>query len=275
MIAKVHNLSKTALAKEQGLSRSSLYYQPRLEPKDWLLKNQIEKALKEHPSYGHRRMAIILGANKKRVLRVMKKYGIKPYRRRGRKFKNTKNLARIYPNLLQLNSFPGRDNITWVSDFTHWSFHGRVVYLATIMDIFNRKIVGWSLLNSHAVQLTITALMNAIEKYGRPIILHSDQGSEYKSKVYESFAENLGINLSMSQKGSPWENGYQESFYSQFKVDLGDQNRFKTLGELAVAIYLQIHYYNNQRIHTKLKMPPALFTGRRQILTNNYIAVRV
>jgi len=120
--------------------------------------------------------------------------------------------------------------------------------------------------------------MNAIEKYGRPEILHSDQGSEYKSKIYASFAESLGIRLSMSKKASPWENGYQESFYSQFKVDLGDQNRFKTLGELAVAIYLQIYYYNNQRIHTKLKMPPALFAERlRQPadLTTNYVSIKV
>lgn len=117
--------------------------------------------------------------------------------------------------------------------------------------------------------------MNAIERYGRPEILHSDQGSEYKNKIYTTFAENLGIRLSMSKKASPWENGYQESFYSQFKVDLGDQNRFKTLGELAVAIYLQIYYYNNQRIHTKLKMPPALFAERQPVLTTNYLSVKV
>ena len=275
MIAKVKVLSKKELAKKQGISRSSLYYQPRLEKKDWWLKNRIELVLQDNPSYGHKRIAPVLRVNKKRVLRVMKKFGIKPYRRRGRKFKNTKNLARIYPNLLQLIHFPNQANIAWVSDFTQWSFHGRTVYLATTMDIFNRKIVGWTLLNSHAVQLTLAALMNAIEKYGRPEILHSDQGSEYKSKVYAGFAESLGIKLSMSQKGSPWENGYQESFYSQFKVDLGDPNRFKTLGELAVAVYQQIYYYNNQRIHSKLKMPPAVFAVRQQILTTNYISIKV
>src|SRR3989344_3037922 len=204
MIAKTKVLSKKELAKKQGISRSSLYYQLKMPIKDWHLKNRIETVLKENPSYGYRRIALALNVN--------------------------------------------------------------------------RKIVGWCLLNSHAVQLTLTALMNAIEKYGRPEILHSDQGSEYKSKIYASFAESLGIRLSMSKKASPWENGYQESFYSQFKVDLGDQNRFKTLGELAVAIYLQIYYYNNQRIHTKLKMPPALFAERlRQPadLTTNYVSIKV
>lgn len=275
MISKTKVLSKKELAKEQGISRSSLYYQLKMPAKDWWLKNLIEMALKENPGYGYRRVALALAVNHKRTFRVMKEFGIKPYRRRGRKFRKTKDSARIYPNLLQQIPFPGRLNIAWVSDFTPISFHGKLVYLATVMDIFNRKIVGWNLLNSHAVQLTLTALMNAIEKYGRPEILHSDQGSEYKSRVYASFAENLGIKLSMSKKASPWENGYQESFYSQFKVDLGDQNRFKTLGQLAVAVYLQIYYYNYQRIHTKLKMPPALFAQRQEILTTNYLSIKV
>lgn len=275
MIAKVKVLSKKELAKQQGISRSSLYYQSRLEKKDWWLKNRIELVLQEHPSYGHKRIAPVLKANKKRVLRVMKKFGIKPYRRRGRKFKNTKGLARIYPNLLQLIPFPNQANVVWVSDFIRLAFHGQIVYLATVMDIFNRQIVGWCLLTTHAVQLTLTALINAVEKHGRPKIIHSDQGSEYTSELYIDFTESLGISLSMSKKGSPWENGYQESFYSQFRVDLGDPNRYRTLGELAVAIYQQIYYYNNQRIHTKLKMPPAVFAVRQQILTTNYLSIKV
>lgn len=275
MIVKAHVLSKKELAKKQGISRSSLYYQSRMERKDWHLKNQIELVLRDNPSYGHKRIAPVLKTNKKRVLRVMKKYGLKPYRRRGRKFKKTNDSAKIYPNLLQQISFPQRANLVWVSDFTPIAFHGKLVYLATIMDISSRKIVGWNMLDSHAVQLAIAALMNAVEKYGRPQVIHSDQGSEYTSRVYTNFVDNLGIKLLMSKKASPWENGYQESFYSQFKVDLGDPNRYRTLGELAVAIYLQIYYYNNQRIHTKLKMPPALFALRQQTLTTNYLPIKV
>lgn len=275
MIAKVKVLSKKELAKKQGISRSSLYYQLKMPVKDWHLKNRIEMVLQDNPSYGYRRIALALRANHKRTFRVMKEFGIKPYRRRGKKFKKTNDSAHVYSNLLQQMPFPAKTNTAWVSDFTPISFHGRMVYLATVMDIFNRKIVGWNLLNSHAVQLTLVTLMNAVEKYGRPQILHSDQGSEYTSKIYTSFTESLGINLSMSKKASPWENGYQESFYSQFKVDLGDQNRFKTLGELAVAVYLQIYYYNNQRIHTKLKMPPALFAERQPVLTTNYVSIRL
>ena len=93
-------LTKTALAKEQGISISSLYYQPKLPTKDWLLKNQIETTLHSHPSYGHKRIALELSINKKRIRRVMKLFGIKPYRRRGRKFRKLKDLGLIHQNLI-------------------------------------------------------------------------------------------------------------------------------------------------------------------------------
>lgn len=262
-------VTKRALALEAEVSISSLYYQ-RLQPaKDWQLKQQIESVLSQHPSYGHKRIALELAVNKKRIRRVMKLFGIKPYRRRPSKPNKTRDTGMVnpFPNLLQHISFPRLPNIVWVSDFTHLKWNGRWVYLATIMDIFDRRVVGWSVLTGHPVQLTIMALIDAVEKQGLPQILHSDQGSEYKSKVYTKFARDLGIMQSMSKKASPWENGYQESFYSGFKTDFGDPDRYKTLGELTAAIYLQIHYYNTKRIHSKLKMSPQVYFERHQ-LTN-------
>lgn len=270
-------LTKTALAREQGISLSSLYYHPVQPQKDWHLKNRIESVLRAHPSYGHRRIALELRVNKKRALRVMKLFGLAPYRRRGRKWKKSKDSGHVYPNLLLQMDFPESPRVAWVSDFTRIPFHGKAVYLATLMDVFDRQIVGWSLLTTHSAQLIMTALIDALEKHGRPQVSHSDQGSEYKGKVYTSFAESFGIHLSMSAKGSPWENGYQESFYSQLKVDLGDPNRFETVGELTAAIYLHIHYYNTSRIHTALKMPPTVYAERQQhrILTTNHVSVTV
>ena len=256
--------SKQQLAKDLGVSRASLYYHPKQPAKDWHLKNLLESALAQHPAYGHKRLALELQVNKKRVLRVMHLFGVKPYRRRGRKWRKSKDSGHVYSNLLQQIHFPKSARVAWVSDFTHLSFHGRVVYLATVMDIFDRQIVGWSVLTAHSVQLVLGALIDAVEKHGRPKALHSDQGSEYKSALYTRFAAQLGSQLSMSAKGSPWENGYQESFYDKFKVDLGDPNRFETVGELTAALYLQLHYYNTSLIHTALKMPPALFAERQQ-----------
>ncbi len=257
------SLTKTAFAASVGISRSQLYYRRVLPEKDWTLKQKIELVLRDYPSYGHKRIALKLRVNRKRILRVMKIFGIKPYRRRGRKFKKTKSMSVSFPNLL-LTEFPHYPHHIWASDFTHVSFHGTIVYIATVLDLYTREIVGFSVLTTHSVTLVMNALFSAIHKHPRPSIIHSDHGSEYTSKDYVMLNEQLGIAMSMSKKASPWENGYQESFYSQFKIDLGDPNRFQNLGELVYAIYQTIHLYNTTRIHTALKMAPAMFAERHQ-----------
>lgn len=254
--------NKTELAKTLGISRSLLYYKPKKPSKDWLLKQEIEKVLREFPSYGHKRLAIHLKINRKRILRVMKLFSIKPYRRRGKKWRNVKKKeCEPYENLL-LSNFPEYLNHIWVSDFTELKWKDIVIYVATIMDLFSRRIVGYSVMTTHAKQLVINALLNAASNNNVAKILHSDQGSEYLSKDYVELVKFMGIRQSMSHAGSPWENGYQESFYSQFKIDFGDPNRFETLGEVVYAIYKTIHTYNNKRIHSALKMSPVQFTNQ-------------
>jgi transposase InsO family protein len=260
---------KKSLAQELGVSRSLLYYRRKQPDKDWQTKCGIEKVLREHPAYGHKRLAIHLKINKKRILRVMKLFGIKPYRKRSNKYRKSKGKTdSVFVNLL-ITNFPMYPNHIWACDFTHIKFRGKWVYLATIIDLFTRKIVGYSVLLNHSNQLVINALLSAVSKYPIPAILHSDQGSEYTSADYSTLCLNLNIRQSMSNPGCPWENGYQESFYSQFKIDLGDPDRFNNLGELVYNIYKTIHDYNNYRIHTKLKMPPAEYC--RQYLTKQLV----
>ncbi len=119
---------------------------------------------------------------------------------------------------------------------------------------------------NHSVSLVLQALFAAIERHPRPMIFHSDNGREYGSRVFTRALHELGIAISRSAKSSPWENGYQEAFYSQFKIDLGDPARFASLGELVYEIYRLIWDYNHTRIHSVLKMPPALFAERWQKL---------
>jgi putative transposase len=258
--------TKIAVAHDTGISRSMLYYEHKQFKKDWELKIRIEEVLHGNPSYGHKRLAIYLKTGKNRILRVMKIYGIKPYRRRGKKpWKKRDKPSNIYPNLLMSN-MPQRADHIWASDFTHITYKGKTVYIATVLDIFTREIVGWSAMTTHSVQLVINALMTATMYHGVPEIIHSDQGSEYTSKDYTSMVEQLGMRVSMSRRASPWENGYQESFYNQFKVDLGDPNRFETLGELIAGIHQTIYAYNTKRIHTKLKMPPRQYAMMHSLI---------
>ncbi len=256
------SLDKTQFSKAAGMSRSMIYYHHKQPDKDWILKQQIEIALREFPSYGHKRLALYLKINKKRILRVMKLFGIKPYRRRGAKWKKVnKEYSEQFPNLL-LTNCPSYPNHIWASDFTYIQFKKRTVYLATVLDLFTKEVVGFSVLLNYSSSLVMNALLSAVHTHPAAEIAHSDQGSEYASKDYVALENNLNINPSMSQKGCPWENGYQELFYSQFKVDLGDPNRFNHLGELVWAIYKTIHNYNNTRIQTSLKMPPAEFAKK-------------
>jgi putative transposase len=264
--------TKALLARELSVYRGVFYYKKKKPDKDWKLKCRIEEVLRtsgKH-SYGSRRIALDLGLNRKQVKRVMNLFGIKAYRRRGKKWKKTKNIKVIYPNLL-LTTEPSYENHIWVTDFTYLPFQGKTVYVATVLDLFTRKVVGLSVYTTHATQLVLSCFMNAIMTNARPEIFHSDNGSEYNSKVFIEALETVGVMISRSAPGCPWENGYQESFYSQFKVDLGDPERFKTLGELVLAVYRTMWEYNNTRIHSALKMPPnqfAIFAREEYNLAN-------
>ena len=259
------NLTKKALAQKLGVSRSGLYYQKKRTLIDQEVRVQIEVVMTDNPRYGHKRIALNLKLNKKRILRVMKKFNLKPYRRRANKPRKKADEGKTpakYANLIK-GFCPIRPNVVWVSDFTYIKYQGRFIYLATIMDLYTREIIGWNISRFHNQELVLGALTDALEKIGETSdYCHSDQGSEYDSLSFTSFLDNLKTQISMSKKGSPWENGFQESFYSEFKMDLGDQNRFEQLGELVEAIHQTINYYNTKRIHTSLKMSPKEFKAK-------------
>lgn len=247
-----------SLARVLGVARSTLFYREKKPEKDWALKCQIEEVLRAFPSYGYRRVALHLKENKKKVQRVMRLFGIKAYRRRGRRWKKPKKQAVVYPNLL-MQVVPSYPHHAWVADFTHLFFKGRDIRVATTMDVYTRDIVGLAIGTRGGTVLVTQALCGALLNHPRPLIFHSDNGVEYNAHSFQELLVNTGIAISRSKKGCPWENGYQESFYDKFKVDLGDPNRFSTLGELVAEIYRTIHRYNTVRIHSALRMSPRQF----------------
>lgn len=249
-----------------GVSRSTLYYKSRMTERDHALRREIEAVLRRYPSYGHKRVARHLKRNKKPILRVMKLFGIKPYRRRGRRWRRVKPQSEQYSNLLRLVT-PTYEGCVWAADFTHLAWKDKDVCVATTIDLFSRKVMGAAVSTSHGTPLVIQAFANAILTNPRPAIFHSDNGSEYHAKPFRELLMTLGIAISRSKKGCPWENGYQESFYNQFKIDLGDPNRFKTLGELTAAIYETLYRYNTERIHSALRMSPNQFARLHQHAT--------
>lgn len=223
----------------------------------------------KHPSYGHKRIALALKLGKNRVLRVMKKFGLKPARRRVRKPSKPDDNGKLDIRRLNVTRLlcPVEPSVIWVSDFTYIRYKTTFIYLSTIMDMYTREMVGWHVSRFHNVQLTIGAITDALGNpaYQPPQYLHSDRGTEYEATDYQAIITGNTITQSFSDKQSPWQNAFQESFYSQFKVDLGDPNRFETLGELIAAIHETINYYNRERIHTALKTTPEAFRKSRLV----------
>jgi len=209
----------------------------------------------------------------------MKLFGLKVKRKRKKpsKPKDSGQAPMAIPNLV-LGLAISAPHQVWVKDFTYLPYFGKFVYLATVEDIFTRQVVGWAVSTRHNADLTALALLDAITFNPIPKISHSDQGSEYRDKQYLNLLKSLNIKPSMSAKSSPWQNGYQESFYSGFKLELGHPEIYPDLGELYEAIARQIYYYNNRRIHSALKCPPAVFAQRLNCqnnqLINRGIAVR-
>jgi putative transposase len=220
--------------------------------------------LSVNPSYGHRRVAIELKVGKKRVRRVMKLNGIKPYKRkaRWRKRRDERRPEALYQNLIK-GICPIKSEVIFVGDFTYLRWKGRFIYLATFMDLYTREIIGWNISTKHTKEFVLEAFWDAVLTAGVPKVVHTDQGTEYCSKEYQELMGKLGVQISMSKKSSPWENAYQESFYNNFKTDLGlEFERFNTPGELIEGVHQTINYYNKQRIHTTLKMPPTVFRNK-------------
>lgn len=254
--------TKAGLARELGVSRASLYYRPRPRPPDDALKAGIEGVMAEHAAYGHRRVAVALGRNRKAVRRVMRKFGLRPRLRRRFRPAKPDGLGRPespVPNVLA-GSRPLFPNAVWAGDFTYVWLLGRFWYVATVIDVRTREVVGWSVANHHTAALVMEAFRDAVRRAGTaPAWFHSDQGSEYDAEAFAALLALHGTGQSMSRKGCPWQNGFQESFYSNFKLELGDAGRFAHEGELIEAVHGQIAYYNNRRIHSALGMPPVGF----------------
>jgi putative transposase len=249
---------KSTLAKRLGIARSTLYYKSKKAGADEEARTLIEEVMIGNPAYGHKRIAHELDWNKKRVLRLMKKFGLKPKLCRGQKWKKKGDIGLVpsgYPNLVS-NWCPIEPDVVWFADFTYLKVRDSFLYLATVIDGYTKEVLGFAISKRHNRQLVKAATLEAIAfRKKLPRYFHTDQGSEYQSEEHLKLLEGMGVQVSMSEKGSPWQNGHQESFYSQFKLELGNLNHLSE-GEIVEKIYQQIYYYNHLRIHTTLKMPP-------------------
>lgn len=246
------------------INHKNIYHHSKMFVRDLVVKDKIEENFKTNPAYGHRRLAIDLKMNKKKVLRVMHEFNLKPPRLWYQKKYITQSDAIYqdqYTNLLQdVDTTTYSIGDIWSSDLTYIKFQDSFIYLATIQDIVSKEIIAFNLSNHHDADLVLKTLKEAVLKTRKPpIIFHSDRGREFLSERCIAYLENLHIKISVSDPGSPWQNSWSESFFSRFKTEFGSFNRFETLGELIENIFDYISYYNNTRIQLRLKMSPYQF----------------
>lgn len=259
-----------------GLDRTSWYRQPtRQTDRDAEAGGLLLTAHTDHPRYGYRRLGWFLGWSAHKTRRSMQVVELvigrrKKAWRKGSKAEITVPVNALRPYAIFKDEARPQDGLdysgmvtsgAWVQDFTHLWFLGAWHYLAVVLDLETRQVMGWQFGLRHTSELTFQAVLDALTKYAAPPILHSDQGSEYLSEKHSELCDALRITLSASDKGSPWQNGFMESWFGKFKDDLGSLTPYQNVAELYAAIAHQIHYYNHERIHSAFKMSPAAYAA--------------
>jgi transposase InsO family protein len=212
-------------------------------------------------SYGSPRMVRELRlrgfpASKERVERLMQENGIKAkHKRRFKVTTDSKHNLPIAPNLLDRNFTPAAPNQVWTSDITYlWTDEGWL-YLAIVLDLFNREVVGWSLKPRMTADITTDALTMAWfrRKPAAGLIHHSDRGSQYASDAFQGKLKEYGMLCSMSRKGNCWDNAPTESWFGSFKNERVYGERFETRDEMRAMTFEYIEvFYNRKRQHSTL-----------------------
>ncbi len=194
--------------------------------------------------------------NHKTVEELMKKNKIQAKTKK--KFKATTNSKHNLPvaeNLLNREFKVDSKNQAWVGDITYCATEEGWLYLATWIDLFSRKVVGWSMAPRMTANIVVDAFRMALfkEKRHTPAIVHSDRGSQYASEVFRAELKKYGCKQSMSRKGNCWDNAVAESFFGTLKTELVHHEKFKTREEARQSIFEYIEvFYNRQRLHSYL-----------------------
>ena len=236
---------------------------------DMELRDAVQRIALEWPSYGRPRITAELRrqgwrVNPKRVHRLMREDNLLCVRRRKFRVATTDSGhdRRIYPNLAA-GMEPRDINQLWVADITYIRLETEFVYLAVVIDVFSRRVIGWSLDRNIDDDLTMAALHMALH-VRRPLcglVHHSDRGTQYASNDYTSLLKEHGCEISMSHKASPWENGECESWMKTLKYEEVYRQEYRDLAEARASIARFIEMvYNQRRLHSALGYrPPAEF----------------
>lgn len=245
------------------VKRSTLYYKPcAAKPENIKMMQLMDKHLTAHPTEGVVSMVYLLREmgypiGPKRIRRLFKLMGRQTLYRR-------KNLTKmglkqfIKPYLLRGMKIE-RSNQVWVTDITYIPMAKGFMYLTAIMDVYSRKILSWGLSNSLEAKWCLGVLKEAIENYGKPEIINTDQGCQYTSALWTQFLEKEKIKISMDGKGRALDNIWIERFWKSIKYDYVYLNPCDDGFELTLGLQNHIEYYNQKTHHTTKCKPDVLY----------------
>lgn len=193
----------------------------------------------------------------KRVARLMHqaKLRARPKRRRPPLDSGVRVEHFIAPNLLDRQFEAAAPNQKWVADFTYIATAEGWLFLAVVLDLFSRRVVGWSMQPTMSAQLVLDALVMALWRRGKPseLLHHSDQGSQYTSEDFQRLLADQGIVCSMSRRGDVWDNAAMESFFSSLKLERVSRCRYRSRDEARADVFDYIErFYNPRRRHSSL-----------------------
>ena len=257
--------------REMGVSRSGFYrHWHRCGPtaEETELRDRLQQLALGQRTYGYRRIAALLRregrlVNHKRVLRLLREDNLLALRKK--RFVSTtdgRHAWRVWPNLARWTK-PDGPNRQWVADITYLRLRGEFCYLAVILDVWSRRVVGWALSNDLTASLTLDALRAALgERRPQPgWIHHSDRGTQYACGEYVALLEQHGAQISMSRPGNPYDNALCERFIGKLKHEQWDGRRYQNLAEARADLARMLdQVYNHQRLHSALGyLSPAEF----------------
>lgn len=254
------------LLKVSGLAKSVYYYTLKKKNKDTKNKEIIDK-IKEifilnKERYGYRRITLELRnqgyeVNHKKVYRIMGNLGLKPLKRNKRKYSSYKGtVGKIADNYIKREFYADKPNKKWYTDVTEFNLRGEKIYLSPILDGFNGEIIAYNTSKSPNLEQINDMLNKGFKnKNLEGLIFHSDQGWQYQHQAYQQRLKNHGIVQSMSKKGNSMDNGMMENFFGLLKTEMfyDQEDKYKNIDELILAIDDYIKYYNYDRIKVKLK----------------------
>lgn len=242
---------------------------------DDVLATAIDRSFKSSDrTYGARRvwhdvLAEGLSCGLHRVERIMREHGLRARPRRRGLPKDVGVRAAASDNLLDRAFEASAPNQKWVADFTYiWTAEGWL-YVAAVVDLFSRRVVGWAMKAEMTAQLVTDALIMAIWRRGKPdrLLHHSDQGSQYTSEQFQRLMADHGITCSMSRSGNVWDNAAMESFFSSLKTERTARKVYRTRDDARVDVFDYIElFYNRRRRHSTLGyLSPIEFEERAKL----------